>query len=839
MRWIDRLTHALKAFRLGPAVVEPADTYWGKDPEVFAPAAYGDYIATSSSVYACANLRAKNIASLPLRAYRMVNGEPVEVTDGAFIDLMKRVNPHWTLNRLKQMTELSLCLWGQAFWVLERGENGQGVPKEIWWARPDRMRLVPDEKNYIAGWIYDWDNERLPFTPDEVIWFRYPNPLDEFAGLSPIASTRLAIDTAAGALASNHAIFKNGLQLAGVVTPTDKEANWSREQVEFLRDSLERRFKGADKAHKLAVLGQAASFQSIGVSPRDAQFIELMKWTRGDVASAMAVPPELIGDHEHATYSNIEQAYKGFWTDCLIPEASMLADDITEQLCRMFPDVDYVEFDTTHVSALQPDKAALVEQATKWVAMGVPLNKVLSEIAPQFLPEDGGYAWGDAPMMLPVPQNTERSAVPDNRKGANRPTKKDAGMMRPYGYIEFGSPEHVAMWKAFDRKAKRIEERFRAILEETMREQGEQLAALLRIQDSKGYTKASRDAYKGIDWTPPGNVRAALRKGLDLYEQGKGGDGLVDDTVSWAKRLASGEAITPDKVIKMNAWHARHASDKVPGWDKEGSETPGYVAFLLWGGAPGKRWSAGIVDDMRQQDEEREGKALDRDDIEAIWDGDYWQSVFADRLLDQLQVAAEAGGTDAFNQLGVQADFNLNTPDGQAFLRGRAQRFAEQINDTTWDLLKGRLADAIDNGLSMREIEDVVQQTMGDRIRSSAETIARTEVIGALNGGSLYGAKASGVPGKKTWIAALDQRTRDSHIEAHDQYQANPIDIEDDFMVGGGAGPAPGQIGLAEEDINCRCAIGWAVDLDALEAELSRSVDASTIARLKKFTEGE
>ena len=99
MRWIDRIQHALKAFRLGPAVVEPADTYWGKDPEPFAPPAYGDYIATSSSVYACSTLRARNVASLPLRAYRMVNGERVEVIDGAFADLMQSVNPHWTYNR--------------------------------------------------------------------------------------------------------------------------------------------------------------------------------------------------------------------------------------------------------------------------------------------------------------------------------------------------------------------------------------------------------------------------------------------------------------------------------------------------------------------------------------------------------------------------------------------------------------------------------------------------------------------------------------------------------------------------------------------------------------------
>jgi len=823
MRWIDRIQHALKAFRLGPAVVEPADTYWGKDPEPFAPPAYGDYIATSSSVYACSTLRARNVASLPLRAYRMVNGERVEVTDGPFTDLMQSVNPHWTYNRLMQMTELSLCLWGQAFWVLERGPNGQGTPREIWWARPDRMRLVPHEQDYIAGWIYDWDNERLPFTPDEVIWFRHPNPLDEFMGLSPIAATRLAIDTAHGALQSNHSIFKNGLQIAGVVSPQDKETAWSREQTEQLRESLERRFKGADKAHRLAVLGQAANFQTMGVSPKDAQFIELMKWTRSDVASVYGVPPELIGDHEHATYSNIEQAYKGLWTDCLIPEGAMIASEITEQMLKFFPDVDLVEFDTTHVSALQPDKASLADQAGKWVAMGVPLNRVLSQIAPQMLPEGGEYPWGNTPMMPVLPPATNQ----DNRQDETRAIKKMSGTMGRRGFIEFGSPEHVAIWKQFDLRAKRIETQFVRILSELMQEQGDAIAAAVAEQGSKAA------GYDGIDFRPGGRVRSAFKKGIELYEAGRGGDGLVAATIRWARRLAAGEAITPDKARKMRAWHARHASDKVTGWDKDGEETPGYVAFLLWGGEPGRDWSERLVSQMDKADE-RASKALTPDDIDALWDGDYWQSVFADRLMGQIQDAAEAGGADAFNQLNVNARFNLDTPDGNRFLMGRTQRFAEQVNETTWNQLREGIADAINSGKTIPEIEELVQQVMGDRIRSSAETIARTETIGALNGGSLLGAKQSGVDSKKTWIAALDQRTRDSHIDAHTQYQQNPIPLDDDFMVGGGGGQAPGQIGLPEEDINCRCAIGWVFDED----EARGMLDADAIAKLQRFTEG-
>jgi hypothetical protein len=54
----------------------------------------------------------------------------------------------------------------------------------------------------------------------------------------------------------------------------------------------------------------------------------------------------------------------------------------------------------------------------------------------------------------------------------------------------------------------------------------------------------------------------------------------------------------------------------------------------------------------------------------------------------------------------------------------------------------------------------------------------------------------------KVWMSALiPNRTRETHAEAHGQ----TVPLDGDFLVGGGQGPHPGAIGLAEEDINCLC----------------------------------
>lgn len=114
----------------------------------------------------------------------------------------------------------------------------------------------------------------------------------------------------------------------------------------------------------------------------------------------------------------------------------------------------------------------------------------------------------------------------------------------------------------------------------------------------------SRAEYEGIDFTPSESVKSKFKKGLKLYEDGKGGNGLVPATITWARKLAAGESITPEKARKMSAWHARHAVDKRPGWDKAGEETPGYVANLLWGGEPGREWADRLVMAMEKKDSE-------------------------------------------------------------------------------------------------------------------------------------------------------------------------------------------------------------------------------------------
>ena len=87
-------------------------------------------------------------------------------------------------------------------------------------------------------------------------------------------------------------------------------------------------------------------------------------------------------------------------------------------------------------------------------------------------------------------------------------------------------------------------------------------------------------------------MRSAARRGLDLVAAGKAGGGFEPATAQRARKIAAGQPLTRDHVMRMHSFFARHSVDRKPDWGAKGKETPGYVAWQAWGGDAGAAWAA-------------------------------------------------------------------------------------------------------------------------------------------------------------------------------------------------------------------------------------------------------
>ena len=130
------------------------------------------------------------------------------------------------------------------------------------------------------------------------------------------------------------------------------------------------------------------------------------------------------------------------------------------------------------------------------------------------------------------------------------------------------------------------------------------------------------DEIRQVNLTPPAYMRAAARQGLRYYEEGKGGDGLVDRTIREARAMAAGN-VTADKWVRIRAWISRHLGDlDSPAANPSSPDYPsaGVVAHLLWGSGPSKRaaqralaYAEGVVARIEAENEGRaKGEALSK-----------------------------------------------------------------------------------------------------------------------------------------------------------------------------------------------------------------------------------
>lgn len=110
----------------------------------------------------------------------------------------------------------------------------------------------------------------------------------------------------------------------------------------------------------------------------------------------------------------------------------------------------------------------------------------------------------------------------------------------------------------------------------------------------------------------PQYIQDAAARGLEYNREGYGGDGLTEGTLREARAMARGE-MTDDKVVRANAWSARHEPDldAPQNRDPDHPDWPGAgaVAHYLWGidpldPGPARRWLEREVERIRDERKE-------------------------------------------------------------------------------------------------------------------------------------------------------------------------------------------------------------------------------------------
>ncbi|HWA20003.1 MAG TPA: phage portal protein [Devosia sp.] len=321
------------------------------------PALAQEGFARNPIVHRCVRLIAEAATRVPLRATE--DGRRLD--DHPLLRLVARPNPGQSGSELLEAVYAYLQLAGNSYLAATLAD---GEVKGLHMLRPDRMRALSGADGWIEAYAYSAGGRTQTLRQDtqpvsSVLHMALFHPLDDHYGLAPLEAAQQSLDLHNAAAKWNKALLDNAARPSGALVYSAGVGNLTDEQFTRLKEELEAGFQGAANAGRPMVLEGGLDWKSIGISPRDMDFIEAKHSAAREIALAFGVPPMLLGIPGDNTYSNLAEANRALWRHTIVPLVMRVMDDLSFWLAPGFGGRVRIEAEFDTVEALAEDRAAL------------------------------------------------------------------------------------------------------------------------------------------------------------------------------------------------------------------------------------------------------------------------------------------------------------------------------------------------------------------------------------------------------------------------------------------------------------------------------------------------
>jgi len=344
------------------------------------------------TVWACVNLIAGAISSMPLETFRRSLSDPSSVPQRLpDPSLIVRPDEDMTQSEWIYMLAVSLLSRGNGIGVIGRDSNAYARTNHL--LNPDAVKIKVDDSGRIT---YRYThNDRL--IPSENVWHvRGLTMPGSVVGLSPIsyAAATLGLDLSSRQFASG---FFEGGGIPKAVLESDRQVNQS--EAVTIKDRVMATFRGREPL----VLGLGLKYTQIQVKPEESQFLATQQANVAQICRYFGVPAAMVDGPSGGgmQYSNTEQRALEFLTFTLGHWLRRIEDAVS----ALLPNGQFVKFNTHSLLRLDAETQAKVDMQ----------NVAMKKVAPSELRARDGFD----PMT--EAQQTEVDMVPLGTGPLGRP----------------------------------------------------------------------------------------------------------------------------------------------------------------------------------------------------------------------------------------------------------------------------------------------------------------------------------------------------------------------------------------------------------------------------------
>jgi HK97 family phage portal protein len=261
-----------------------------------------------STAWACINLVAGTIATLPVMVYRKVPGGRVVATDHWLYRILHDdPNADQTEVDFWEYVCVSLELRGNGYAEKLRGSSGQIVGLE---PIPPGIISSRYRDDGAIEYRWTWNGQPRRETSENVLHIRGFGG-DPLGGLSPLAAGTETFGHARALNRTSGSVMRNAMLPSGVYQTSSKLTG---DQVREIEDRLALKYQGAANAGRPLVIGHDLKWQQLTMSPGDLEMLESRNFSVEEICRIYGVPPHMVGHTAGNTQlgSSITEQTRGF-----------------------------------------------------------------------------------------------------------------------------------------------------------------------------------------------------------------------------------------------------------------------------------------------------------------------------------------------------------------------------------------------------------------------------------------------------------------------------------------------------------------------------------------------
>jgi HK97 family phage portal protein len=348
-----------------------------------------------SAVWRCVNLISGKVGTLPLDLKRRDGDRRIDADDHDLWTVLRRKPNEWqTPAEFRRMLQASVLLRGNGYAYIIRSA---GRVIGLLPLNADNVEVKQERDLSLTYTVVLPSGQRTTLKGKDMLHLRGLT-MDGVVGLSVLEHARESLNLSINTETHANSLFANGTMAGGVLRHPGK---LGEDGQEALRDSLEYYRSGGSREGRDLILEEGMTYERLGMTSNDAQFIQTRVQTLAEIGMYFGVPLHMIGLNDKASSwgTGIEQMGIGFVTYTLQDWLTMWEQAIARDLIgEDEPDV-YAKFNINGL--LQGDAKTRFEgyaKARQWGWMSVNDIRALEEMNPI----DGGDEYLEPLNMTPI-----------------------------------------------------------------------------------------------------------------------------------------------------------------------------------------------------------------------------------------------------------------------------------------------------------------------------------------------------------------------------------------------------------------------------------------------------